>query len=201
MWSSQPFGFVALSDAFTTGSSMLPQKRNPDAAELVRAKAGRIFGSLTALLTVMKGLPLAYAKDTQEDKAPGVRRRRHAGPVFTRDDRHGGGHGGRYRCDAPGGRRRARDRHRSRRLARPRPRRAVPRRAPGDGARRRGCRGEGLRLGRIVARRSADGGARITAEVFSVLGIEQSVKSRTSFGGTAPERVRAAAAEARKRCR
>ncbi len=70
VWSSQPFGFVALADAFTTGSSMLPQKRNPDAAELVRAKAGRIFGALTALLTVMKGLPLAYAKDTQEDKAP-----------------------------------------------------------------------------------------------------------------------------------
>jgi argininosuccinate lyase len=59
-----------LSDAFTTGSSIMPQKRNPDAAELVRAKAGRISGALVALLTVMKGLPLAYAKDMQEDKEP-----------------------------------------------------------------------------------------------------------------------------------
>ncbi len=62
------FGFVRLSDAFTTGSSIMPQKRNPDAAELVRGKAGRIFGALQALLVVMKGLPLAYSKDMQEDK-------------------------------------------------------------------------------------------------------------------------------------
>ena len=70
IWCSAPFGFVRLSDAFTTGSSIMPQKRNPDAAELARAKTGRIVGALVALLTVMKGLPLAYAKDTQEDKEP-----------------------------------------------------------------------------------------------------------------------------------
>ncbi|WP_264786570.1 argininosuccinate lyase, partial [Gluconobacter cerinus] len=70
MWASAPFGFVTLSDAFTTGSSIMPQKRNPDAAELVRAKIGRIMGNFVGLLTVMKGLPLAYAKDTQEDKEP-----------------------------------------------------------------------------------------------------------------------------------
>src|SRR5262249_30086366 len=70
IWCSEGFGFVALSDAFTTGSSMMPQKRNPDAAELVRAKTGRLNGSLIALLTVMKGLPLAYSKDMQEDKIP-----------------------------------------------------------------------------------------------------------------------------------
>ncbi len=70
IWCSAPFGFVRLSDAFTTGSSIMPQKRNPDAAELARAKVGRIMGALVALLTVMKGLPLAYAKDTQEDKEP-----------------------------------------------------------------------------------------------------------------------------------
>jgi len=70
LWCSQGFGFVALSDAFTTGSSIMPQKRNPDAAELVRGKAGRVFGSLTALLTVMKGLPLTFCKDMQEDKEP-----------------------------------------------------------------------------------------------------------------------------------
>ena len=70
IWCSAPYRFVRLSDAFTTGSSIMPQKRNPDAAELVRAKTGRINGSLVALLTVMKGLPLAYAKDMQEDKEP-----------------------------------------------------------------------------------------------------------------------------------
>jgi argininosuccinate lyase len=67
-WSSPAFGFVKLSDRFTTGSSIMPQKRNPDAAELVRGKTGRIVGALIQLLTVMKGLPLAYAKDLQEDK-------------------------------------------------------------------------------------------------------------------------------------
>jgi len=70
LWLTEPFRFIALSDAFTTGSSMMPQKRNPDAAELVRAKAGRLLGALAGLLAVMKGLPLAYAKDMQEDKAP-----------------------------------------------------------------------------------------------------------------------------------
>ena len=70
IWSSAPFGFIRLSDAFTTGSSIMPQKRNPDAAELVRAKTGRVTGALVGLLTVMKGLPLAYAKDMQEDKEP-----------------------------------------------------------------------------------------------------------------------------------
>jgi argininosuccinate lyase len=70
IWCSAPYGFVRLSDALTTGSSIMPQKRNPDAAELVRAKTGRMTGAVVALLTVMKGLPLAYAKDMQEDKEP-----------------------------------------------------------------------------------------------------------------------------------
>ncbi len=70
IWCSGPYRFIRLSDAFTTGSSIMPQKRNPDAAELVRAKTGRVTGALMALLTVMKGLPLAYAKDMQEDKEP-----------------------------------------------------------------------------------------------------------------------------------
>ena len=68
IWTSPLVGFLKLSDKFTTGSSIMPQKRNPDAAELVRAKTGRIIGALTALLIVMKGLPLAYQKDMQEDK-------------------------------------------------------------------------------------------------------------------------------------
>jgi len=68
LWMTPQFGFIALSDAFTTGSSIMPQKKNPDAAELVRAKVGRILGALTGLTVVMKGLPLTYSKDMQEDK-------------------------------------------------------------------------------------------------------------------------------------
>lgn len=70
IWTTPQFGFVRLSDAFSTGSSIMPQKRNPDAAELVRAKVGRLMGSFTQLTLVMKGLPLAYSKDMQEDKVP-----------------------------------------------------------------------------------------------------------------------------------
>ncbi|QPJ61438.1 MAG: argininosuccinate lyase [Candidatus Nitronauta litoralis] len=70
LWASSEFGFLELSDRFTTGSSIMPQKKNPDAAELVRGKTGRVFGHLMGLLTVMKGLPLAYNKDMQEDKEP-----------------------------------------------------------------------------------------------------------------------------------
>ncbi|MBU5242024.1 argininosuccinate lyase [Lactococcus lactis] len=68
LWSSHEFKFVSLSDAYSTGSSIMPQKKNPDMAELIRGKTGRVYGNLTALLTVMKGLPLAYNKDLQEDK-------------------------------------------------------------------------------------------------------------------------------------
>jgi argininosuccinate lyase len=70
LWCSQEFGFVELPDRYCTGSSMMPQKKNPDVPELVRGKAGRVFGHLQALLTIMKGLPLAYNRDLQEDKVP-----------------------------------------------------------------------------------------------------------------------------------
>ena len=70
IWASQPFGFVTLPDSLSTGSSIMPQKKNPDAAELVRGHAGRIIGSLTSLMITMKGLPLAYSKDMQDDKPP-----------------------------------------------------------------------------------------------------------------------------------
>ncbi len=70
IWASQPFGFVKLPDAWSTGSSIMPQKRNPDAAELVRGHSGRIIGCFTSLMITMKGLPLAYSKDMQDDKAP-----------------------------------------------------------------------------------------------------------------------------------
>ena len=70
LWSSQEFKFINMDDAYSTGSSIMPQKKNPDAAELIRGKTGRVYGSLTSLLTTMKGLPLAYNKDMQEDKEP-----------------------------------------------------------------------------------------------------------------------------------
>ena len=70
LWSSQPYGFVRLPDAWSTGSSIMPQKRNPDAAELVRGHTGRIMGCMTSLMVTMKGLPLAYSKDMQDDKPP-----------------------------------------------------------------------------------------------------------------------------------
>jgi argininosuccinate lyase len=70
IWTSSEFGFITISDAFTTGSSIMPQKKNPDVAELVRGKTGRVYGNLTAILTLMKGLPLTYNRDMQEDKEP-----------------------------------------------------------------------------------------------------------------------------------
>jgi argininosuccinate lyase len=70
LWSTQEFGFVELPDGYCTGSSMMPQKKNPDVPELIRGKTGRVFGHLQALLTIMKGLPLAYNRDLQEDKIP-----------------------------------------------------------------------------------------------------------------------------------
>jgi argininosuccinate lyase len=70
LWASSEFGFIELSDAFATGSSMMPQKKNPDVAELIRGKTGRVYGNLVALLTILKGLPLSYNRDLQEDKEP-----------------------------------------------------------------------------------------------------------------------------------
>ncbi|MFL2830816.1 MAG: argininosuccinate lyase, partial [Candidatus Puniceispirillales bacterium] len=70
IWSSDSFNFIKLPESYTTGSSIMPQKRNPDAAELIRAKPGRIFGNLLSLMTVLKGLPMTYGKDMQEDKEP-----------------------------------------------------------------------------------------------------------------------------------
>jgi argininosuccinate lyase len=70
LWSSAEFGFIELADAYSTGSSLMPQKKNPDVAELVRGKSGRVFGNLISLLTVIKGLPLTYNRDLQEDKEP-----------------------------------------------------------------------------------------------------------------------------------
>ncbi len=199
LWASDGFGFIKLSDAFTTGSSIMPQKRNPDAAELVRAKTGRLNGSLVALLTVMKGLPLAYQKDMQEDKLP----------VFEAADAlelclaATAGMVGDMRPD------RARLRQAAARgfstatdladwLVRVL---GVPfRRAhhiTGEIVKRAealGCTLAELPLTELQAIEPA-----ITSAVFAALDIERSVAGRTSFGGTAPIRVREAAAAARRR--
>jgi argininosuccinate lyase len=70
LWSTDEFGYVEIADAFTTGSSMMPQKKNPDVAELIRGKTGRVYGNLMSLLTILKGLPMTYNRDLQEDKEP-----------------------------------------------------------------------------------------------------------------------------------
>src|SRR5438874_11016084 len=199
IWASSEFGFVALSDAFTTGSSIMPQKRNPDAAELVRAKTGRLNGSLVALLMVMKGLPLAYGKDMQEDKVPvfeaadALELCLAATTGMVRDmqpDRD------RLRAAAARGFSTATD------LADwlVRERRLPFRRAhhiTGEIvklAEARGCTLAELPLAELQAVEPA-----ITEAVYDVLEAARSVASRTSFGGTAPEQVRSAATAARKR--
>jgi argininosuccinate lyase len=194
IWCSAPYRFIRLSDAYTTGSSIMPQKRNPDAAELVRAKTGRVTGALLSLLMVMKGLPLAYCKDTQEDKQP----------VFDAADAWA------LALAATAGM--ARD------LT---PDLARMAEFAGSGFATATDLADWLvrvlRLpfrtahhitGRLVARAEARGvdlaglslaemraeEPRITAEVFAVLTVAASVGSRTSFGGTAPGNVAAQAA-------
>ena len=191
IWSSAQFGFVTLSDRFSTGSSIMPQKKNPDAAELIRAKVGRINGALVALLTVMKGLPLAYSKDMQEDKEQ----------VFDAADSL------MLALAAMTGM-----------VSDLTPNRENLARAAGQGfstatdladwlvrslnmpfrqahhvtgalvglAEKQGCDLADLSLGDMK-----DVCADITKDVFDVLGVENSVKSRTSYGGTAPDQVRA----------
>ena len=199
LWSSPRFPFIRLSDAFSTGSSIMPQKRNPDAAELVRAKTGRIVGALNGLLVVLKGLPLAYSKDLQEDKEP----------VFDCSDQlelcveaMGGMISDmtvnvdamRAACDE--GFLTATDLADwlVRSLDLPfRQAHEITGRAVQMAEQRR-C---GLAELSLEDLQSIEPG--ITDGVFSVLGVEESVASRNSPGGTAPERVRAAAAAARAR--
>ena len=199
LWCSDQFGFARLSDAFSTGSSMLPQKRNPDAAELVRAKAGRVIGALNGLLVVMKGLPLTYGKDMQEDKEP----------VFDAADtlalsvaattgmmRDIVFDAARMRADAGRGFITATDLADwlVRALDMPFRKGHHVAGALVGRAEDKGCGLEDLSLADMREVEPA-----ITARVFDVLGVDNSVKSRTSHGGTAPDNVRRAAAEARKR--
>jgi argininosuccinate lyase len=189
IWCSAPFRFIRLSDAFTTGSSIMPQKRNPDAAELVRAKTGRINGALVGLLTVMKGLALAYAKDMQEDKeqvfdaaeAWALCLAATAGMV--RDMQPDAA---RMREFAGSGFATATDladwlvrvlklpfrtaHHVTGRLV-------------------AAAEAKGVDLAGLTLAEMQEEEPRITADVFSVLTVEASVASRRAYGGTAPENV------------
>jgi len=194
IWSSAQFNFIRLSDKFSTGSSIMPQKRNPDAAELVRAKVGRILGALTSLLVVMKGLPLAYSKDMQEDKEVAfdafdslslalAAMTGMVGDLSVNRDR--------MRAAAAAGFSTATD------LADWLVREAnIPFREAhhitGRAvalAEQQGCGLDALSLGDFKA---ID--PRLDARVYAVLSVEASVKSRQSYGGTAPANVLAQAA-------
>ena len=199
IWSSAQFRFVSLSESFSTGSSIMPQKRNPDAAELVRAKAGRIIGALTGLSVVMKGLPLAYSKDMQEDKEP----------VFDAADslslcvRAMTGMIGEMTVNA------------SSLLAAASAGFATATDLADWLVRELGMpfRDAHRVTGALVKLAENRGGGpadlsleemqtvepRLTGAVFGVLTVQYSVASRTSFGGTAPDNVRAAVAAARER--
>lgn len=193
LWAGPQFGFITLSDQFSTGSSIMPQKRNPDAAELVRAKAGRIIGAMNALLIVLKGLPLAYAKDLQEDKE-GTFDALHTLSL----------------CIAA----------MTEMVSDLEPDPARMKAAAGSGYATATDLADWLVrtlkipfreahhiTGRIVALAAAQKKQleklplagmqsiepRITAEVYSVLGVQNSVRSRVSYGGTAPKNVRAQA--------
>jgi argininosuccinate lyase len=197
IWASQPFGFVAMSDQWSTGSSIMPQKRNPDAAELVRGHAGRIAGCMTALVITMKGLPLAYSKDMQDDKPPvfeahdllALSIAAMTGMVETATFRTD-----RMRALAESGFATATD------LADWLVREAdVPFREAhhitGRAVKAAEEAGIGLDALPIDALKQIDD--RIDERVYDVLSVDASVASRTSFGGTAPLRVREAIAAAK----
>ena len=190
LWATPQFGFAALSDKFSTGSSIMPQKRNPDAAELVRGKAGRVIGALTGLLIVMKGLPLAYSKDMQEDKentfaaldalalcvAATAGMVRDLKPDLKRMEAAAGS-GFSTATDLAD--------WLVRELKLPfRQAHHVTGRIVAAAA-ERGVTLEDLP---ITAMREAE--PRITMAVYDVLGVRKSVASRTSFGGTAPANVK-----------
>ena len=204
LWSTAEFGYVTLDDAFSTGSSIMPQKKNPDVAELARGKAGRLIGNLSGLLATLKGLPLAYNRDLQEDKEPlfdSVEQLELllpavAGMIGHADVPHRAARGAGARRVQPG--------HRHRRVAGA-PGRAVPGGARGGGrvrARRRGPRRRSsttLTDAELAAVHPA-----LTPGVRDVLTVAGSIASRDARGGTAAVRVaeqltglRAAAAAAR----
>ena len=193
LWSSPLVGLIRLSDAFTTGSSMMPQKRNPDAAELVRARTGRIVGALTALLMVMKGLPLAYQKDMQEDKEGAIDAlgallmsiKAMTGMVRDMEPdvvrmRQAAGEGYATATDLAD--------WLTRTLKLPfREAHHLTGRIVAEAAT------AGVRLDKLPLPIMQAIEPRITKAVFGVLSVDASVKSRTVYGGTAPKNVRAQA--------
>jgi argininosuccinate lyase len=193
LWMTPQFGFVQLSDKFTTGSSIMPQKRNPDAAELVRGKSGRIIGALSALFIVMKGLPLTYSKDMQEDKegtfdalqSLSLCLAAMSGMVrdLEIDDK-------RMRVAAGAGYATATDLADwlVRELGLPF---RQAHQQTGTLVRRASDKRIGLEKLTLEEMQSVE--PRITQEVFGVLGVGKSVRSRTSYGGTAPVNVGAQA--------
>jgi argininosuccinate lyase len=198
LWASQPFGFVALSDQWSTGSSIMPQKRNPDAAELVRGHAGRILGCQTALMVTMKGLPLAYSKDMQDDKPPvfeahdllGLSIAAMTGMVESATFRTD-----RMRGLAESGFATATD------FADWLVREAgLPFREAHHVTGRAVKRAEelGVRLDELPFAEFQAIDARVNESLYNVLSVDASVASRTSFGGTAPANVRAAIRAARE---
>jgi len=198
IWASQPYGFVKLPDAYSTGSSIMPQKRNPDAAELVRGHSGRILGCMTALMVTMKGLPLAYSKDMQDDKPPVFEAHdlltlslaAMTGMIETLNFVPE-----RMRAAAASGFSTATD------LADWLVRAAgVPFREAHHitGRAVKAAEVAGCDLAELPLDALQEIDARITGDIYSVLTVEASVASRTSPGGTAPSRVRAAIVDARK---
>ncbi len=198
LWASQPFGFVRLSDQWSTGSSIMPQKRNPDAAELVRGHAGRIAGCMTALVITMKGLPLAYSKDMQDDKPPvfeahdllALSIAAMTGMVTSADFVVS-----RMRAAAEAGFATATD------LADWLVREAgIPFREAHHitGRAVKLAEAKGIALDRLALSDLQAIDSRIDARVYGVLGVDASVAARSSLGGTAPEQVKAAVAAARQ---
>ena len=199
IWASQPFGFVKLPDTLSTGSSIMPQKRNPDAAELVRGHAGRVIGCATSLMITMKGLPLAYSKDMQDDKPPvfeaagliDLSLAAMAGMVAD-----SGFDTARMRRAAEAGHATATD------LADWLVRQAdIPFReahhitgAAVKLADEQGVALDGLSIGDLKAIDE-----RIDERVFDALSVDASVAARASYGGTAPQRVRQQVAAAKQR--
>jgi argininosuccinate lyase len=190
IWTSPLVGFLKLSDKFTTGSSIMPQKRNPDAAELVRAKSGRIIGALQGLLVVMKGLPLAYQKDMQEDKEAAMDALAALAlclAAMTGMVRDMEPDKTRMKKAAASGYSTATD------LADWLVRNLkMPFRDAHHVTGRIVAKAEGanLALHRLPLAAMREVEPRITDDVFAVLTVENSVKSRTSYGGTAPKNVR-----------
>jgi argininosuccinate lyase len=199
LWCSDQFGYVRLADEFSTGSSIMPQKRNPDAAELVRAKAGRVIGMQNALMIVMKGLPMTYGKDMQDDKEPvfevadtmalslAAMTGMIEGAAFNK---------ARMKADAGKGFSTATDLADwlVRTLGMPFRDAHHVTGALVKMAEQKGCGLEDLTLADMQSVAAA-----ITEDVFAVLGVDNSVASRKSYGGTAPENVAQQVAAARKR--